>query len=70
MENHGTIHQLLDGYRAGRLSRRDLLMRAAALGISATALGQLLAREVAAAPRAQEEPVAGGTLREGYDLDF
>jgi peptide/nickel transport system substrate-binding protein len=65
-----TIHELLAGYRAGRLSRRDLLIRSAALGITATALGQLLAREAAAVPLAQEEPVVGGTLREGYDLDF
>ena len=33
-------------------------------------LGQLLARDAAAAPAAQDEPVVGGTLREGYDLDF
>jgi peptide/nickel transport system substrate-binding protein len=65
-----TVHELLAGYRAGRLSRRDLLIRAAALGITATALGQLLAREAAAAPLIQDEPVVGGTLREGYDLDF
>src|SRR5215212_12030959 len=65
-----TVHELLAGYRAGRLSRRDLLIRSAALGITATALGQLLAREAAAVPRAQGEPVVGGTLREGYDLDF
>jgi peptide/nickel transport system substrate-binding protein len=65
-----TVHELLAGYRAGRLSRRDLLIRSAALGISATALGQLLAREATAVPLAQDEPVPGGTLREGYDLDF
>jgi peptide/nickel transport system substrate-binding protein len=65
-----TVHELLAGYRAGRLSRRDLLIKSAALGITATALGQLLAREAVAAPLAQEEPVVGGTLREGYDLDF
>src|SRR5215217_1388547 len=64
------MHELLAGYRAGRLSRRDLLIKSAALGITATALGQLLAREATAAPMAQDEPVAGGTLREGYDLDF
>src|SRR5829696_1698548 len=46
------IHELLAGYRAGRLSRRDLLIRSAALGVSATALGELLAREAAAAPLA------------------
>ena len=31
----------------------------------------MLARDaVAAAPLRQEEPTPGGTLREGYDLDF
>src|SRR5215210_3823926 len=65
-----TAHELLAGYRAGCLSRRDLLIRSAALGVTATALGQLLAREATAAPLTQDEPVAGGTLREGYDLDF
>ena len=70
MDTRVTVHELLAGYRAGRLSRRDLLIRSAALGITATALGQLLAREAAAAPLAQDEPVVGGTLREGYDLDF
>ena len=70
MENRVTILQLLDGYRAGRLSRRDLLIQATAIGFSASALGQLLAREAAAVPAVQDEPVAGGTLREGYDLDF
>src|SRR5215218_8717895 len=65
-----TVHELLAGYRAGRLSRRDLLIRCAALGVTATALGQLLAREASAAPLAQDEPVVGGKLREGYDLDF
>ena len=71
MDDRDTFRELLDGYRAGQFSRRDLLIRATALGISATALGQLLARETAAAPAtAQDEPVVGGTLREGYDLDF
>jgi peptide/nickel transport system substrate-binding protein len=70
VDTRGTMYELLAGYRAGRLSRRDLLIRSAALGVTATALGQLLAREAAAAPLAQDEPVVGGTLREGYDLDF
>jgi peptide/nickel transport system substrate-binding protein len=65
-----TLHGLLADYRARQLSRRDLLVRAAALGISASALGQMLAREAAAGPPLQDEPVVGGTLREGYDLDF
>ena len=70
MNTRVSVHELLSGYRAGRLSRRDLLIRSAALGVSATALGQLLAQESAASPLAQDEPVVGGTLREGYDLDF
>lgn len=70
METRETFLALLDGYRSGALTRRDLLVRAAALGIGASALGQLLAREAPVAAAAQEEPVVGGTLREGYDLDF
>ena len=70
MDNRETFLALLQDYRNGLLSRRDLLVRAAAFGVGATALGQLLAREVAAAPAAQDEPIVGGTLREGYDLDF
>jgi peptide/nickel transport system substrate-binding protein len=61
---------LLDGYRAGQLTRRELLVRASALGISATVLGSLLLREASAAPAMLQEPQSGGTLREGYDLDF
>ena len=52
MDTRDSFRELLDGYRSGRLSRRDLLIRATALGISATALGQLLATEAAAAPAA------------------
>jgi peptide/nickel transport system substrate-binding protein len=70
VNSRDSLHALLGDYRARRLNRRGLLLRAAALGISATALGELLARDAAAAPAAQEEPVVGGTLREGYDLDF
>ena len=70
MGNRDTFLTLLEGYRDGAVSRRDLLVRAAALGVSATTLGHLLAREAAAAPAVQDEPVVGGTLREGYDLDF
>ncbi len=70
MDHRDTFLTLLEGYRDGRWSRRDLLVRAAALGVSATTLGHVLAREAAAAPLVQDEPVVGGTLREGYDLDF
>jgi peptide/nickel transport system substrate-binding protein len=65
-----TLPGLFADYHARRLTRRDLLGRAAALGLTATALGELLARETAAMPAMQATPVPGGTLREGYDLDF
>jgi peptide/nickel transport system substrate-binding protein len=68
------VETLLAGYRAKRLSRRALLRSAAALGLAAPAMNALLAREAsavaAAAPALQAEPKTGGTLREGYDLDF
>src|SRR5437868_5710942 len=63
------MFQLLEDYREQKLSRRGLMARAAALGVTASALGNLLAREAAAAPARQDEPKTGGTLREGYDLD-
>lgn len=70
MSSRDTMFQLLEAHRAHRLSRRDLMVRAAALGVTATALGNLLARDATAAPARQDEPKTGGTLREGYDLDF
>ena len=70
METRESFLAMLEEYRAGGLTRRDLLISAAALGIGASALGQFLAREAPVAAAAQDEPVVGGTLREGYDLDF
>jgi peptide/nickel transport system substrate-binding protein len=69
-DRSGSLEDLLAAHRERRLSRRGLMAGAAALGVSASALGPMLAREAAAAPLRQEEPTAGGTLREGYDLDF
>ncbi|MFM9106624.1 MAG: ABC transporter substrate-binding protein [Chloroflexota bacterium] len=63
------MSQLLADYRARTLTRRGLMVRAAALGVGAGALGSLLASESAAAAR-QDSPTPGGMLREGYDLDF
>ena len=70
MTTRAMLEALFSEYRARRLSRRDLMIRAAATGLTASALGELLARETAAMPAAQATPVPGGTLREGYDLDF
>lgn len=66
-----TVDGLLADYRARRLNRRALFVRTAAAGLTATMLGELLLSEAAAAPAsAQDTPMPGGTLREGYDLDF
>jgi peptide/nickel transport system substrate-binding protein len=78
-----TLEQLIQDYASHRISRRDALKRAAAAGISASALAALLTQArmgsgsaagsaTASASRfsAQDEPNQGGVLREGYDLDF
>lgn len=71
MKHRDALDDLLQAHRERRLTRRGLLLRVAALGLTATALGDLLAREAAAAPARQDAtPTPGGTLREGYDLDF
>jgi peptide/nickel transport system substrate-binding protein len=66
-------HHLVDEVRAGRMSRRQLLVRASVFGFSATAAGSLLAAcggsgEADSTPSAStsssaSEPVMGGTLK-------
>lgn len=74
MPQSENLGHLLAEHRAHRLSRRQLMLGAAALGVSAGTLGHLLASsatvEAAAMPALQDQPKNGGTLREGYDLDF
>lgn len=83
MSNQATLDRVLRDYRSAKISRREALKRAGALGVGASALSAMLAttgidRASAASgspstgswARFQEEPVVGGTLREGYDLDF
>lgn len=70
MTHPETVDELLVDYRERRLHRRDVFLRAAALGLTATALGELLLHVAAASPAVQDAPTPGGTLREGYDLDF
>jgi peptide/nickel transport system substrate-binding protein len=74
MSEHDSVQRLLDAYRRDGLSRREVMKRAAALGMSVPAVAALLA---GASPTAAQDatPAAGagtpgGTLREGYDLDF
>jgi peptide/nickel transport system substrate-binding protein len=79
----GSLQQLIDDYRLARISRREAFKRAAALGIGSSAIAAALlsvrtervgasgmSGSVSSLRRLQDEPVQGGTLREGYDLDF
>jgi len=59
--------QLVDEVRAGRMSRRQLLVRASVVGLSATAVGRLLmacggTSSSSASPSASAAPKTGGTL--------
>ena len=70
VERKQELNELVAAYSSAALSRRDVIRRAAALGLSVPAAAGLLA---AAAPRfaaAQETPVTGGEFIEGYDRDF
>ncbi len=58
---HPAALMYADEVRAGKLSRREFLTRATALGVTATAAYGLLGLEAPAL--AQETPVQGGTLR-------
>lgn len=68
MEQRDALDDLLREYRAARLSRRDVFKRATALGLSIPFVSAVLMKSTSVA--AQETPKPGGTLREGYDLDF
>ncbi len=81
MSHPDALSTLVREYQEKRLTRREVLARATALGLSASAVAALLAgardaraagsgvRSGSAAVR-QQEPKTGGVLREGYDLDF
>jgi peptide/nickel transport system substrate-binding protein len=73
MASRDSFERLVNDYRHARISRREVMKRATAMGISLPAIAGMLA--VAAPAAAQSTPAAGagtpgGTLREGYDLDF
>jgi peptide/nickel transport system substrate-binding protein len=67
-----SVDRLVDAYKEGELSRRAFVQRGVALGLTMTTLLGLLAEAAEAAGRSIEKGIAksGGTLREGYDLDF
>ncbi len=75
VDRNDVLNRLLNDYQARRLSRRDLMQQAAAIGVSASSVATLLAAapRVGAAPASRaavQEAKTGGILREGYDLDF
>src|SRR6267378_937564 len=64
------VENLVTQYMAGGLSRRQFVKGALALGLGMTAIGSLLAACSSSSNSQSTTPKTGGTLREGYDLDF
>lgn len=67
--------EIVERYSSKQLTRRDVLRRAGILGISAAAVGPLLAAcgpssSTSSASGSGGSPKRGGTFREGYDRDF
>jgi peptide/nickel transport system substrate-binding protein len=67
-----SVEQLVEEYCVGSVSRRGFVQRGIALGLAMPAITGLLAEAAEAAGNAIERglPKRGGTLKEGYDLDF
>jgi peptide/nickel transport system substrate-binding protein len=70
-----SLEELVAQHASRQLSRRSLLKKAGALGLTAGAIGPLLAACGSAAPSASGasaggKPIRGGTFKEGYDRDF
>ncbi|MBL09064.1 MAG: hypothetical protein CL402_00865 [Acidiferrobacteraceae bacterium] len=63
------LDHLVSDYHQGKLNRRQFMKRAAAVGVTASAAGSLLISG-SSAVQAAGHAKKGGTLREGYDLDF
>src|SRR5438132_2050278 len=63
------VHSLVAEYLEGGVSRRQFVKGALALGLGMTTIGALLAA-CGSSTTGATTPKQGGTLREGYDLDF
>src|SRR5207248_11375236 len=61
---------LVTQYLEGEVSRRQFVSQALALGLSMSSIGALLAACSTSTTSSGTTPKQGGTLREGYDLDF
>jgi len=68
IETNNQLDQLISKYRGGDLNRRQFMKRAAALGVTASAAGSMLA--VGTTSHAAGHAQKGGTLREDMTLTF
>ena len=64
------LEGLVAQYVGGGLSRRQFVKGALALGLGMTSIGSLLAACSSSTTGGSTTPKQGGTLKEGYDLDF
>lgn len=65
------LQSLVEEYRRAGMSRRQFVLRAALLGVSAPAAASLLAAATPNLAAAQDAaPTPGGRFTEGYDRDF
>jgi peptide/nickel transport system substrate-binding protein len=68
--SQAAVHGLVSQYLDGGLSRRQFVKGALAIGLSMTTVGALLAACSTSSNGTSTTPKVGGTLKEGYDLDF
>lgn len=64
------VQRLVARYLDGALSRRSFVIGGLALGLSMSSISGLLAACTNTSTSQSTTPKKGGTLREGYDLDF
>jgi peptide/nickel transport system substrate-binding protein len=68
--SQSAVYGLVSQYLDGGLSRRQFVKGTLALGLSMTTIGALLAACTNSSTSTSGTPKRGGTLKEGYDLDF
>ena len=64
------VHSLVAEYLEGGVSRRQFVKGALAIGLGMTTITGLLAACANNSSGQSATPKSGGTLKEGYDLDF
>src|SRR5688572_26484474 len=71
IDGRSRLQSLVEEYRRAGMSRRQFVLRAALLGVSAPAAASLLAAAAPSLAVAQDAaPTPGGRFTEGYDRDF